>query len=73
MGLDYGYEIFVPTPNVDRALTALAEPAPRTDRERPLALTLPGGAQLSLPFTSNFTSEPVDCSAGHLAGRPDAA
>lgn len=63
MGLDYGYEIFVPARNVDRALVALAELAPRTDRVPPLALTLPGGAQLSVPFTSNFTSEPVDCSA----------
>ncbi|MFB6954632.1 hypothetical protein ACFCXP_33845 [Streptomyces niveus] len=64
MGLDYGYEIFVPARNVDRALTALTELAPRTDRVPPLTVTLPGGAQLVVPFTSNFTSEPVDRSAG---------
>ncbi|MFD5897952.1 hypothetical protein [Streptomyces sp. NPDC060366] len=63
MGLDYGYEIFVPAQNVGRALIALAELAPRTDRVPPLALTLPGGHRLSVPFTSNFKSEPVDCSA----------
>ncbi|GLW53562.1 hypothetical protein [Kitasatospora phosalacinea] len=30
----------------------------------PLALTLPTGERLLLPFTSRFRSEPVDCSAG---------
>ncbi|MFB7944358.1 hypothetical protein ACFC6L_05505 [Kitasatospora phosalacinea] len=30
----------------------------------PLELTLPTGERLALPFTSNFRSEPVDCSAG---------
>jgi hypothetical protein len=28
----------------------------------PLELTLPGGDRLTLPFTSHFKSEPVDCS-----------
>ncbi|MEV0774799.1 hypothetical protein [Streptomyces sp. NPDC050428] len=63
MGLDYGYEIFVPAQNVDRALVALTELAPRTRQVQPLVVTMPGGAQLSVPFTSNFKSEPVDCSA----------
>ncbi|MFE3074373.1 hypothetical protein [Streptomyces sp. NPDC059247] len=64
MGLDYSYEIFMPPRNVVRALTRLAEIAPR-DCDRPaLPVTLPGGEQLIVPFTSNFKSEPVDCSAG---------
>lgn len=63
MGLDYGYEIFVPARNVGKALVALSDLAPRTDRVPPLALTLPGGGRLSVPFTSHFRSEPVDCSA----------
>ncbi|MFE5665429.1 hypothetical protein ACFQ7W_16055 [Streptomyces niveus] len=64
MGVDYGYDIFVPARNVDRALVALTELAPPTRRVPPLTVTLPGGAQLVVPFTSNFKSEPVDCSAG---------
>lgn len=64
MGLDYSYEIFVPARNVARTLAALAELAPRTGRVPPLDVTLPGGGQLVVPFTSNFASEPVDCSAG---------
>ncbi|WP_329367436.1 hypothetical protein OG896_20480 [Streptomyces sp. NBC_00669] len=64
MGLDYSYEIFVPARNVARTLAALAELAPRTGRVPPLEVTLPGGVPLVVPFTSNFASEPVDCSAG---------
>ncbi|MER7955742.1 hypothetical protein [Streptomyces sp. NPDC096030] len=64
MGLDYSYEIFMPPRNVARALTRLAELAPQ-GRETPLLpVTLPGGEQLIVPFTSKFKSEPVDCSAG---------
>ncbi|MEV0537856.1 hypothetical protein [Kitasatospora sp. NPDC050463] len=64
MGLDYGYEIFMPPRNVVRALTRLAELAPQ-GRDTPLLpVTLPGGEQLIVPFTSRFKSEPVDCSAG---------
>ncbi|MGW1563618.1 hypothetical protein ACWCQ1_45155 [Streptomyces sp. NPDC002144] len=64
MGLDYSYEIFMPPQNVPRALTRLAELAsPRRDMPR-LPVTLPGGEQLILPFTSAYETEPVDCSAG---------
>lgn len=62
MGIDYSYEIFVPARNVARALTELAELAPRTGRRPPTTVTLPGGDRVVLPFTSNFKSEPVDCS-----------
>ncbi|MEV7239174.1 hypothetical protein AB0N06_36390 [Streptomyces sp. NPDC051020] len=64
MGLDYSYEIFMPPRNVVRALTRLAELAPQGRDTPPLPVTLPGGEQLIVPFTSNFKSEPVDCSAG---------
>ncbi|MFF2078035.1 hypothetical protein ACFVXG_25165 [Kitasatospora sp. NPDC058162] len=64
MGLDYSYEIFMSPENVVRALTRLAELAPRGRETPPLAVTLPGGERLMLPFTSRFKSEPVDCSAG---------
>ncbi|MFC8722049.1 hypothetical protein [Kitasatospora sp. NPDC057198] len=64
MGLDYSYEIFLPPENVARALTGLAELAPRDHTPPPLPVTLPGGERLLLPFTSRFKSEPVDCSAG---------
>ncbi|MDQ0701030.1 MULTISPECIES: hypothetical protein [unclassified Streptomyces] len=62
MGLDYSYEIFTPARNVARALAELVELAPRTRRVPPLTLTVPGGDQLVVPFTSNFKSDPVDCS-----------
>lgn len=64
MGLDYSYEIFMPSWNVARALTRLAELAPRGRKTPPLPVTLPGGEQLLVPFTSKFKSEPVDCSSG---------
>ncbi|MFD8707670.1 hypothetical protein ACFV1W_34655 [Kitasatospora sp. NPDC059648] len=64
MGLDYSYEIFMPPRNVVRALIRLAELAPQGRDTPPLPVTLPGGEQLIVPFTSNFKSEPVDCSAG---------
>ncbi|WP_328668829.1 hypothetical protein [Streptomyces sp. NBC_00328] len=62
MGLDYSYEIFVPAQNIAGALVELAELAPRPHRAPPLTLTMPGGDQVVVPFTSNFKSEPVDCS-----------
>ncbi|MFG2911107.1 hypothetical protein ACGF13_39425 [Kitasatospora sp. NPDC048286] len=62
MGLDYSYEIFVPAENIARALAELVELAPRAGQEPPLKLTLPGGDQLVVPFTSHFKSDPVDCS-----------
>lgn len=64
MGLDYSYEIFMRPGNIARALTRLAELAPRSRNTPPLRLTLPGGEQLTVPFTSKFKSEPVDCSTG---------
>lgn len=64
MGLDYSYEIFMPPRNVVRALTRLAELAPQGRDTPPLSITLPGGEQLIVPFTSGYKSEPVDCSAG---------
>ncbi|GAB2735396.1 hypothetical protein [Kitasatospora kifunensis] len=64
MGLDYSYEIFMPPRNVARALTRLAELAPQGRDTPPLPVTLPGGEQLIVPFTSKYKSEPVDCSAG---------
>lgn len=62
MGLTYGYDIYLRPRHVARALTNLAELAPPNSAVPPLELTLPGGDRLVLPFTSNFKSEPVDCS-----------
>ncbi|MFE6055262.1 hypothetical protein ACFQ6N_31315 [Kitasatospora sp. NPDC056446] len=64
MGLDYSYEIFTPPRNVARTLNRLAELAPQGRDTPPLPVTLPSGERLTVPFTSKFTSEPVDCSAG---------
>ncbi|MFB7864765.1 hypothetical protein [Streptomyces sp. NPDC056069] len=64
MGIDYSYEIVVPPRNVARALTELAELAPRAGGGPLTTVTLPGGDQVLLPFTSNFRNEPVDCSDG---------
>ncbi|MDK9500597.1 hypothetical protein QEZ40_006425 [Streptomyces katrae] len=64
MGLDYGYQIYLPARNVARALGELTRLAPPHDRVPPLAVTLPGGERVTVPFTSGFKSEPVDCSAG---------
>ncbi|GGX82749.1 hypothetical protein [Streptomyces fructofermentans] len=62
MGLDYSYEILLPTENVAGALLELTKLAPPTRAVPPLTVTLPGGDELVLPFTSHFESEPVDCS-----------
>ncbi|MFF1445628.1 hypothetical protein [Streptomyces sp. NPDC058295] len=64
MGLTYGYDIYLRPRNVARALANLAELAPPTRDVPPLELTLPGGDRLTLPFTSHFMSEPLDCSTG---------
>ncbi|MET9348376.1 hypothetical protein [Streptomyces termitum] len=64
MGLDYSYEIFTSPRNVAKALRRLAELAPQDRDTPPLPVTLPGGEQVTVPFTSHFKSEPVDCSAG---------
>ncbi|MGW1462912.1 hypothetical protein ACWCPT_00970 [Streptomyces sp. NPDC002308] len=64
MGLDYGYDVYLPPRNVARALTRLAGLAPPGRTVPPLDVTLPGGDRLVLPFTSRFTSDPVDGSAG---------
>ncbi|GAA2123282.1 hypothetical protein GCM10009759_74260 [Kitasatospora saccharophila] len=64
VGIDYCYEIVIPAQNVARALTELAGLTPRTPRLPQITVTLPGGDQLVLPFTSNFKTEPVDCSDG---------
>ncbi|ROR37359.1 hypothetical protein [Kitasatospora cineracea] len=64
MGLDYGYEVIVPPQNVALALARLVELAPGGRHVPPLPITLPGGERLTVPFTSHFRSEPVDCSAG---------
>jgi hypothetical protein len=66
MGLDYSYEIFMPAQNIAGALAELAELAPRPHRVPPLTLTMPGGDQVIVPFTSNFKSEPVDCSTSGM-------
>lgn len=69
MGLDYSYEVIVPARNVARALAAVAELAPLTHRPPPLTVTLPGGGgRVTVPFTSHFRSEPVDCSAAGGGG-----
>ncbi|MFF5897918.1 hypothetical protein ACFY8O_18550 [Streptomyces argenteolus] len=62
MGLAYGYDIHLPPENVAGALVHLARLAPPGRDTPPLELTLPGGALLALPFTSDFRSGPVDCS-----------
>lgn len=62
MGLVYGYDIYLRPRNVARALTHLAALAPPARAVPPLEVTLPDGERLVLPFTSRFTSEPVDCS-----------
>lgn len=62
MGLDYSYLVYVRPTNVPRALAALADLAPETHRAPPLTVTLPGGDQVTVPFTSRFRSDPVDWS-----------
>lgn len=64
MGLDYSYEIFLPARNIPRALGELPQLLPPGRGEPALALTLPGGEQLLIPFTSRFKRDPVDCSTG---------
>lgn len=68
MGLIYGYDIYLRPRNIARALAHLAELAPPARAvPPPLEITLPDGHRLALPFTSNFTSDPVDCStSGNL-------
>jgi hypothetical protein len=63
MGLDYTYEIFIPSGNVAKALVELAYLAPPRNSGTPLQVTLPGGERLALPFTSHFKSDPVEASA----------
>ncbi|WP_405756850.1 hypothetical protein OG234_01325 [Streptomyces sp. NBC_01420] len=64
MGLTYSYDIYLRPQNVAGALVALTELAAPDPDVPPLHVTLPGGNRLALPFTSNFGSAPVDCSAG---------
>ncbi|MFI0501509.1 hypothetical protein ACH3WN_01370 [Streptomyces albogriseolus] len=61
MGLTYSYGIYLRPENVPRALNEVAKLAPPERRVPPLAVTLPGGERVVLPFTSDFESEPVDC------------
>ncbi|WP_129308941.1 hypothetical protein [Streptomyces sp. L2] len=63
MGLIYSYSIYLPPRNVAGALVRLARLAP-PGRRPSLEVALPGGDRVSLPFTSGFKSDPVDCSAG---------
>lgn len=62
MGLIYSYDLYLRPQNVAKALANLSELAPPARAVPPLDVTLPGGERLLLPFTSNFKSEPVDCS-----------
>jgi hypothetical protein len=62
----YSYEIFMRPRNVARALTELAELAPRGRDTPRLQITLPGGAHQTVPFTSRFKSDPIDASAGGM-------
>jgi hypothetical protein len=62
VGLVYSYDVCLRPRNVAGALASLAGPAPPARAVPPLEITLPGGDRLVLPFTSRFTSEPVDCS-----------
>ncbi|MFG1672321.1 hypothetical protein [Streptomyces sp. Y7] len=62
MGLVYSYDIYLRPRNVANALAKLAELAPPTRAVPPLGITLPDGGRIVLPFTSQFKSEPVDCS-----------
>ncbi|MGW1328065.1 hypothetical protein ACWD64_36745 [Streptomyces antibioticus] len=64
MGLIYGYDIYLRPGNVARALARLAGLAPPGRDVPPLEVTLPGGEPIVLPFTSQFGSGPVNCSAG---------
>ncbi|MFG2314181.1 hypothetical protein [Streptomyces tendae] len=61
MGLTYGYDVYLRPWNVAGALTAVAGLAPPSRDVPPLDVTLPGGERVTLPFTSGFGSEPVDC------------
>ncbi|BCJ42651.1 hypothetical protein GCM10010168_06070 [Actinoplanes ianthinogenes] len=63
MGLDYAYEIHLPATRVRRALEAVVDLAPPGEKAATPVL-LPGGARLTVPFTSNFRGDPVDCSDG---------
>ncbi|MGX9883623.1 hypothetical protein [Streptomyces sp. NPDC002276] len=64
MGLSHGYDIYVSPRNTARVLAGLAGLAPTARSVPPLEVILPGGDRLTLPFTSRFGSEPVDCSTG---------
>jgi len=61
MGLTYGYDVYLRPRNVAGALAAVAELAAPSRDVPPLDVTLPGGERITLPFTSGFRSEPVDC------------
>ncbi|MEU4979186.1 hypothetical protein [Streptomyces sp. NPDC021969] len=61
MGLTYSYDIHLPPRGVAGALAAVAELAPPSRDVPPLDITLPGGDRVVLPFTSGFSSDPVDC------------
>ncbi|CAM5639344.1 hypothetical protein STENM36S_01600 [Streptomyces tendae] len=63
MGLTYGYDVYLAPRNVAGALAAVAELAAPSRDVPPLDVTLPGGERITLPFTSGFRSEPVDCSS----------
>ncbi|MFF8742425.1 hypothetical protein [Streptomyces californicus] len=63
MGLIYGYDIYVRPRKVAGVLVRLSELAPPARTVPPLEITLPGSDRVVLPFTSNFASDPVDCSA----------
>jgi hypothetical protein len=68
MGHDYSYTIFVPAGNVSRALAALGAVAVAAREPVSLPVTLPGGERITVPFTSRFSSDPVDCSGGENLG-----
>ncbi len=63
VGLIYGYDIYVRPRKVAGVLIRLSELAPPARTVPPLEITLPGSDRVVLPFTSNFASDPVDCSA----------
>ncbi|GIF26306.1 hypothetical protein BJ973_005665 [Actinoplanes tereljensis] len=52
MGIDWWYNLYLPARNVATALRAVAARA-RAD-SGPVRVTLPGGEELTMPFTSNF-------------------
>ena len=65
--MQWGIALYFPAEQVKAAFEAtahIAEPATKYSALHPLLVTLPNGELLSLPFTSDYESNPVTLIAG---------